>query len=274
MIKKGMLVGILLLTVGTVNAQQGFYAGAGVGYGFSSPTDVLGTKLSIENNGTITESNIYGSLGSGLNSSINVGYMFGHHFGMDLGVNYFLGSKVTADEISSPIGGRTTISNSNQLRLIPSFVLTTGGDIAIYVRAGFIFPVIGSTFTDRNSDFGGVMNEQSFQTKGAFTVGYHGAFGANFKLTEKLSLFAEISGAYLRIKSKSRTMTKNTSNGADLLGGMTTFQKETNYTDELNSSSNNTTYNSDTNDGSANELLATKANYNGAFLNVGVKFHF
>lgn len=274
MIKKGILLGAVLLSISTVNAQKGFYTGIGVGYGFSSPTDVLGTKYSIDSDGTEKESNIYGSLGAGFNSSVNVGYMFGDHFGMDLGVNYFIGSKTTINEVISPTGELNAFSKSNQLRLIPSFVMTTGGEFALYTRAGFIFPVIGTTFTESSSDFSGIQTDQHFESKGTFSIGYHGAFGAKYALNEHLSLFAEISGAYLRIKSKSTSMTKNSVNGVDFLSGMTTYQKETIYKDELNSSSNNALYNSNSNAGSAKEDLSKKTNYNGAFLNVGVKYKF
>lgn len=273
MIKKGWLIGALMLTIGTVNAQ-GVYTGIGIGYGFSSPTDLLGTKTEIDNAGNTTESNIYGSFGAGLNSSINVGYMFGEHFGVDLGINYFLGSKVISSETNTPVGFSKVTSHSNQLRLIPSFVMSTGGKLSLYTRAGFIFPTIGVTISELRGDFMGSTTEQDFETKGAFTVGYHGAFGGKYNVNDHISLFAEISGAYLRIKSKTRTQTKSTSNGVDILDMMTTYQKEINYTDELNGNSNNYSINPNASGDSAREELATKSNYNGAFLNVGVKYYF
>lgn len=270
--KKGLLAGAFLLATGLVSAQ-GLYVGVGGGYGFATPGDQIGSVDVIDANGNRTTTATYGTLGGGVNTGLNVGYMFTEHFGAELGVNYFIGSEVTTTDLTTPAGVTTAKSKSSQLRLAPALVLTTGGDLALYGKAGLVLPAGGSTVTQvvDNNSFPGVTFEQEYESTGAFSLGFMGAIGVDYTLSDKLSIFGELNGVNLRIKSNTRSTTKSSANGTDNLGDMDTYDKEIVYVDELNSNSNNAGYNPNYSTSSAQEQLASTTNFNGLFINIGVK---
>jgi len=275
--KKGFLLGVLLLGAGAVSAQ-GLYAGFQAGYGMASSTDVIGSTTVVSSSGDQTETNIYGTLGGGINLGLNVGYNFSEHFGAELGFNYFLGSQVTTLDVSVPSGTVTAMSKSTQMRLTPLLVVTTGGDFAVYGKGGFVLPVGGSTITEYRDNTNPIVGdiEQDFESKGAISLGFQGAFGVSYTLSDNLSLFGELSAVNLRIKSDTRTVTKSTVDGADVLESMDTYDKETVYVDELGPNSNNNSYNTSgsVNDNAAKEDLATKTNFSALFFNIGIKYSF
>lgn len=271
--KKGLFFAAALFVTGTVSAQ-GLYVGVNAGYGFSGPGDMLGTSA-VETTGSTTETPIYGTLGGGINAGLNLGYMFNEHIGADLGVNYFMGSMTRTSDYSAPDGSSMTRdSKSSQMRLAPSLVLSTGGDFSAYTRFGLVLPVGGSTITEVRDNTSGTAVEIDVESKGAPSLGFNGAFGVDFAFSDKLSFFGELSAVNLRIKSSSSSITKYTVGGQDVMGTMTTYEKETVFVDELNNASNNFNYNSNASTGSAREELASKTNFNGVFIGVGLKYRF
>lgn len=268
--KKGLLLSVLLFSAGSA-FSQGAYAGLHVGYGFGMPNEQIGSKTDINSSGSGTETAIYGTYGGGINTSLNVGYMFNEHVGAELGLNYLLGNKVTQDEVTFGGFSSTTITQSNQFRINPSLVISSGGKLAAYGKLGLVVPVAGSTITEYRDNAG---NAQDIESAGSFSFGYQGALGVSYSISEKLSLFGEFSGVNLRIKSKSQTVTSFSAIGIDVLGLMTTYDKETVYVDQLSNSSNNSSYNANYSENSAKEELANTSNYNAQFINIGVKFNF
>lgn len=271
--KKGILVAAFMATAGLASAQ-GLYVGVGGGYGFGTPGEVLGTKQNVTTSGT-TESNIVGSLGGGINTGLNVGYMLSENFGVDLGFNYFLGSQVTTTDVTTPTGNITLKSKTSQVRIAPSLVVSTSGDVRVYGKAGLVLPVSGKTISEyRDNTTASSVVERDAETKGAISLGFQGAIGVDYGISDKLSIFGELSGVSLRIKSATMSMTKYTVNGADQMGSLNTYDKETTFVEELTPSSNNSNYNpSGTNTGSAKEELSGRTNFNGLFINVGVKIN-
>lgn len=274
--KKLMLSGALVLASMSLSAQE-FYTSFSVGYGLGLPGEKLGTNTTQTATSLATE-NIYGTFGQGLGINLSPGYFINDHFGFELGLNYFMGAKVTATEATTPYGTLTAVAHSNQLRLNPSVVLRTGTEgLSGYARLGIIIPALGTTFTDvDDSGTAGANTDytQSFETKGAFSVGFSGALGANYALSDKLSVFGEVNGSNLRINAKSRTMTAYSVHGTDMMSYLTTYDKEVSYVDQLDGSSNNSSYNSSTNTDNAKEDLRTRNNFSGLFFNIGVKFNF
>ena len=70
--KKGFLLGALLLGAGAVSAQ-GLYVGLQAGYGMGTPGDALGSTTVVSATGDQTQTAIYGSYGGGTNIGLNVG---------------------------------------------------------------------------------------------------------------------------------------------------------------------------------------------------------
>lgn len=266
-------------------AQSG-YVSLNLGYGLASPGEKLGTDTELVPTGVPapplkknSESNIYGTLGPGLNIGLTPGIMLTEHFGLEIGLNYFMGSEVDVNRVKSPLGEYNITAQSTQFRLLPAIVLSTGTDKKIngYMKAGLVIPATGVT-TTKLEDTGyagpGTASTTEYETKGAFSLGFSGTLGANVKMTDKFSIFGELSGNHLRINAKERTMTASSANGTENLGTKTTYQKEVVYKDELTSSSNNAGYNANFSQGSAQEELRTRNNFGAIFINIGVKYNF
>lgn len=271
--KKGLLLGALLLGAGAVSAQN-LYVGLQAGYGIGTPSEVVGSTTVVTSSGQ-TETNVYGTYGAGTNIGLNVGYMFSEHVGAELGFNYFLGSTVESVNTTVPTGTVTVNSKSTQFRLAPSLIVTTGGDLALYGKGGLVLPVGGSTVTEyrdsgTNPFVGSV--EQDYESKGAMSLGFQGAMGVSYNLSDKLSLFGEVGAVNLRIKGETRTTTAYKVDGTDQMSNLDTYDKEVVYVEELGPNSNNGAYNSNTDDNKAREELSNSTNYNAMFISVGVKF--
>lgn len=250
---------------------QGPSIGINVGYGIGTPSEVLGMQ---SEPGRM--SNIYGTYGSGLNLGITPGYMLTEHFGLEIGLNYFMGTEILTEKSVNNGGTYERYSKSNQFRILPNLVVTSGGDVmSVYAKAGLVLPVTGTTFT-RGEDSGageltpfGIASTYKAETKGQFSLGYSGAIGGQYNLSESISLFAELSGNYLRIKGKTTSYTEYTVAGQDRLGQLDTYQKEIEYQDEVNPLLNPADA-----PGSPRKELAPKNNYSAIFLNIGIKFNF
>lgn len=286
-----------VLMAGYTASAQGFYGELNVGYGFGYPSSVLGTTshTTIVNGlptGSTTENN-YGSVGQGLNLTLAPGYMFNEHIGVELGLNYFLGSNVlvsqaTSDFTSNALGMQNVEWNngnghaqSNQFRVIPALVLSTGtsNKLSGYVKAGLIVPVGGKTVvtTERNiytlNPLNGTstkdVEESETVTKGNITVGFRGAIGLNFAISDKISVFGEVFSTALQIKAKHSELTKRTLNGVSLIDNEEVIDLQTDFVNEV------TTGNGTVVDNNApSQALATKTNFNQLGLAIGVKFNF
>lgn len=270
--KKSIIFAAAMAVSGAVSAQ-GPYVGINVGYGFGAPGTDIGSTINATTS-SYSETQVFGTLGGGLNAGLNVGYMFSEHIGADLGLNYFMGSTVRSRDVTSPSGTVTVDSKSTQMRIAPSIIVSTGGTFAGYARFGLVLPVGGSTVTEYRDNTSGSMVAIDYESKGMPSLGFQGAIGVSYELSDKLSLFGEFSPVVMQIKSKSRTMTAYTVDGQDNLGNLTTYDKEQVSVDELTNSSNNTSTNPNASDASPEDVLATSTNFNGAFISVGVKFHF
>lgn len=270
--KKLILPVLAVLSFGTASAQ--FNLGLSVGYGFGIPGQTLGTEANV----TVTSSskkNIIGTYGGGLNINLLPGYSFGEHFGIELGLNGFIGSKVTIQDITTPVSSLKYERYSNQFRITPAVIIKSGGEkVNLYAKAGLVIPLLGTINSkiddNRYSNPLAVQNIEA-KTSGAFSLGFTGAFGANFNFGSKFSLFAEIGASSLQIKSKETKYSKLDVNGTDAL--TTEYVKKTKYVDEITNTSN-TDSNPNKDSNQAKEDLRQIANFSNFFIQVGFKFSF
>ena len=266
------------VTLGFTAMSQGFYGALNVGYGFSTPSQVIGTDYVVSATGAETESNIYGTYGAGINIGLTPGYMITEHFGVELGLNYFMGTNVDVNKVRTPFGESLASLHSSQFRLLPSLVVSSGGTkFSVYAKAGLVLPVFGTTFlkVEDSGVFGpGSGYTRETETKGAFSLGFNGAIGVNYGISDKLSVFGELSGMNLHINAKEREVTTATNNGVDMMSALTTYDKNISYVDELTPSSNNAGYNVNYTEDQPQEVLRTRNNFSALFINLGVKYAF
>ena len=140
----------------------------------------------------------------------------------------------------------TRKAQSNQLRLIPSVVVSSGGDkISVYAKGGLVLPVMGVTNIEIDGSElvmtgGGLMTKTTHvesEFKGKVSLGFRGTLGVDYLINDRLSMFGELQQTNLFIKQDKNTIVAYKVNGVDVLGTFTGDQKETIYVDEINSQS-------------------------------------
>lgn len=259
-----LLCGLLIASLGA--SAQGFYLDFNVGYGMGFPANVTGVKSHtdiINGKRYKTQSNIMGSLGHGLNLQLTPGYMITDNIGVELGINYFLGSKTNMGETSSSLtmntGGmnfdnedfsrRKDVASSNQLRIAPAVIVSTGASNTIsgYAKVGIIMPVFGSTIVNTNatnaSIVSGEIQRELVEVKtivnGAPSFGFKGALGINYNITDNLSIFGEVFATSLNVKQKNRRTVSYKINGNEIVESLPTYNTDIDFLGELTPESNN-----------------------------------
>jgi len=260
---------IALIASAFSSFSQGPTISAFVGYGFSAPSDVLGIQIEPEKT-----TNIYGTLGAGMNYELNATYMLKPNFGMELGFNYFIGTRTLTSRVENGFGVYESFQNSNQFRLTPKLTLQHNGEkLEFYFKPGLVLPISNVSYLEETESGSGTIAQftqtltTKSETKYFFAVGYSASIGGSVKLSSKLSLFGELNGISMKIMTKSKTMTSYVYNGIENIDKMKTVDKITTYDDQFDTVINN-------DENVSKKALSLKHNYSAIFLNIGLKFSF
>jgi hypothetical protein len=220
--KKLSLFLTVCLTIIQINSKsQGIYIGAMGGYGFPSMERDIYTTV----NNTYT-SNLY-SYGSGMSLGIYAGYMVTKNIGFELEAS----DKLTSSfNLTSSDSNETTIGTykASMFKLTPAIRLVTGNDkLQVYMVDGMIigFPTLTNEF---NESFTSPANEYDFINtySGGISIGFHGALGVNYSITDKIGVFAEFTGDFISWSPQQENLTTATENGTNILGSYTLSQKQ------------------------------------------------
>ena len=253
-------------------SQIGPYASFNAGFALPFASDVVGVKTVTSTSGDLTETNIYGSYGTGVNATLKVGFKQTQNFGVELGTNYLYGLSKLIQDDSGP-NSQTTVKTTNTLiKIMPGVVLETSNSaLTVYSRLGFVIPISGATYSDYMNQVttGSSTNETIIKSKstGAMSLGFYGGVGVSLKIGEKLKVFGEAELTGLSIKQKSSMLTTYTVDGNDILPSLDTRDKETEYKDSFNSADNFESSQPRT-------ARAQKINYNSLSFNIGIRFNF
>lgn len=263
---------LIVFTSYTTYSQVGPFASFHIGYAFPFATDTLGTKIRSTTNGDLIRTNLYGTFGTGFNATLKAGFKQTQNFGVEFGTNYLYGLRKITNEFSGSNSSVIEKSQTSQLRVMPGVVLeTSNAALTLYTRMGAVIPLMGKTFSESKaiSTTGQSTNEFIEERESTYgvSVGYYGAGGISLKIKDKLKVFAEVEFVTLKVKRKSSILTKSTVNGTDQLGALSTFDKETEYKDSYNSADN-------TDPDRPKTVRTSKVNFNGASINIGVRFNF
>ncbi len=252
--KKGLFLvatTLLLATGASAQLTLGFKAGLAL----PSSSTTIGTTY----DGTTTTSN-YGSLGKGIPVSLEAAYFFNENIGIQLDATYLIGLEVTHNESTDPADLSRDYSKTMQFRLSPQLVLKT--DMGLYMRTGIVMPVLGKTTLYLEDENGGGPGNQTYmevESKGKFSLGFIGAVGYQYNLSDKLSLFGEIEYVGLSIKRKSSEVTVFEFNGSDELDNYALANDILiEYEDETTPGDN--------------KAQGTKSPYHSLGFNIGVRF--
>lgn len=278
--KIGILFLMIILFSGAMNAQK-YYARLGVGVALG-----LGYYDPVYEDHTITttsDKSVFknSSLGSGLNINLGGGYMFSKYIGVDLGLNEFIGFGVKTKLDRNIPGNSSTINDktkSSMFQVIPALVITPGleGKINPYGRFGIILGLMNRVkyeydeTTDATPEKSTLVvnTEKSKETrKGGVALGYSVAVGADYNLSEKLSLYAEIVMNGLTYAPTKGKYDEWTINGIDQIPIRPTIDKEWEYKKECDNMAV-------IDPGSPNQYPKQSYTLTNVGINIGVKFRF
>lgn len=180
-----------------------------------------------------------GSYGAGLRGVLGLGTMVTDNVGLELNVFYLMGYpqqsyfNMYVDEHTDK---STTSSSGKMLAFAPSLLVTSKGRlINPYAKAGLVIskPKIIQETTRIFADDQVYTNV--FEVNGKTALGFQGGIGANYKISERLSLFSEVSFVMLSFTPVKGKTTSYLVNGEDHLGSLSESQKGTEFVTSISS---------------------------------------
>jgi len=258
----------LLVAVLVVSAKSfgQFYVSAGGGYAMPMPQSVLGLAET-----STTESNIYGTFGTGLNLKLNAGYFFNENLGFELGFTYLMGSNQDIDTYVNGADNSTTTATATAMGLAPTLIYKW--DNGLYGKFGFATKVGGQVIaeTTAHDDMGSGYTSDTaytYEVNGKMPFGFTGAMGYEYSFNDNMGLFFELEYLGINVKRDTATMTAyNTvvKNGSTVVATYTLADvpadmKSIVFVDELTSSS------------PSNAQLTEMSPYSSFGINIGIKY--
>jgi hypothetical protein len=229
---------MLIICLFTSNLfSQGLYVTINTGYA----TGINSSSITNYTETSSSRSYDYVSLsfGKGVNLGGTVGYLFSRNLGVELGISYLMGGKTTGTDTYTDRIDLDTYS-AKMFRINPSFVISAGLDkVNPYAKMGFVVGTGSFTHNNTETFFNGVVYLTDYKWNGNLALGFTSALGATFKLNNNISLFGELNLIGLNYSPKKMVVTKATDNGIDVLGDISTYNKETNFVSGYSVNKNN-----------------------------------
>lgn len=251
----------------------------------------------------VVEEGLYGSYGGGGKAGAAVGYMFNRIIGIEMGINYFRSNSQLRERREIELAGVPgnflfeQHGYARALALIPSLVLTTGNPARLspYARFSFVVPVWGDLVIDTDiNDAFGIVNSDLAGLTATYNrrdqidpvkpqVGFEGAMGVNYPVSNTVSLFAEAEFRTLTVDGATRETTRfDVRVGDETIKTLTDFPvgvTQGNFQEKLTHESNvaefhDGTPNPDFDPNQPADELKPFANINGFGFNFGLKVDF
>jgi hypothetical protein len=217
----------------SMTMAQGVFFNAGLGYAFpvaGQTLDGSGTPYNGTLNNTTLAYNIKSaSFSSGMQAKVGFGFMATKNAGVLLDASIGLLTKkykatidgVTFGSGSSTYPGSVTLEEQAIMPMIimPSLVMQSDGKKwGVYSRFGVALPLNTHILLDQiqtNAPGTGATSVDDFTMtiKSSFSLGFTGAAGVRYKISDRLSLWGEVSGLSLSVYIKQSELTAITHNG-------------------------------------------------------------
>jgi len=276
-IKLIALIPILFISINGF-AQHAFFQ-IGGGYTFPTSTGQAGEITTLGMNGSPSNiKNADSGMGGGFPLMVRAGYMINNFVGADIGFNYLIGRQSTLNELIANDQTGTVTGETRQARLNPAIVFSTNRDLDLsaYSRLGLVLPLGGVTTV--RSEFppqffpATAPTTQTEEIRGRFGVGYSGTLGAQYRVYERMYVFAEVEAIHLAVRRSNSQITQFSQHGNDALNQLNRYDRETNYVNELTSTSNNHRINPNPNENEPADELTSTTFFNSVGVNIGIKY--
>jgi len=228
-----LLMAVAISMISNVSFAQ-FYGNVNLGYGLGKSTMNIGdfSNYTYLSPTSFKDEQIYLSLGKGFNFGVTAGDMFNKNVGAEIGINYLLGGKCTAEDKYENGTGEYSLK-AGMLRIIPAAKVSAGFEkINPYAKFGAVIS-FGTVKHEMKQTLGSITTTDIWCYKGGVAFGFMGALGVDYSINERIALFAELNTINQSYSPKKGELTEATYNGEDQLPDMTTSQKEIEFVDEV-----------------------------------------
>ena len=203
---------MLAMILATVSASAQFYVSASGGYSISS----AGVRFGTETTATGVE-NTYGSYGEGMHTQLRGGYFFNDTFGVEVGFGYLNGADQTSLLVDLPAQAQYINIEARGKAYGASASLVYKFTNNIYGRFGALIKVGGRTESDGKINIAlsptEMLNVDYTQDyKGRLPLGFIGAVGYKYDLSDRVSLFAELEYMGVSVTRDSSEITEFSAN--------------------------------------------------------------
>lgn len=231
-----IVLSILLVSNNSFAQSKAKYISFNLGYAFPATGYLMGNTQNQNSTKTNYESNRKGP-NTGLNFGINAGYQFSGNLAFDMGINYLTGSWVRISELnySSSSQGITSTNDfkSRGLRIAPAMKFSAViAKLIPYGRVGFSMYLFNKQTENSviSQTSSGVTSKTEITTEitGAFSMGYTGALGVEYKI-KKASFFAEVNFYSQTFVYKSSEVTKYWVNGIDKIYSLKMYDRKAEF---------------------------------------------
>ncbi len=255
----------------TVSAQV--YISAQTGYSHATNSGQIGMVNYEETDNSLKMEAIKSGLGQGINAGLTVGYSINENLAFEIGGNYIFN---TVESNSSAIYGSYNESFETNIRaeiiqISPKIVYNFFKDAKInpYVKIGGTIG-FGSIISEYSnvmiSDFENQTYEYHLTRNGGFALGFNAGLGVNYKISEKVSLFSEVSLLSMGYAPTNGEVTKYNVDGVDILPELTRADKEFIFTDSYEDRYDATSY-----ENQPRNIVKMHESLNNISLNFGLK---
>jgi hypothetical protein len=218
---------------------QGTYMNIGGGYGIATASMTIGAEV---NPGSTKQ--VKGTFGEGPAIMFAFGKKMNQNAGIGLDISYLLGNEKSvsytyAYSYGDFYSGKYKVT---MLRIAPALQISTAGKNKLYAKTGVVAGILGKLELKESalgSGYSGNVGITDVTTEytGGIAIGFSGGVGGEFRLSDNLFLFTEISFIAQAWAPSESEITQYTVDGTDQLPFMTISQKKAEYESELSSSS-------------------------------------
>ena len=235
MMKKILFTTCFLSFLATVSMAQEWSFRLGLGYAFPTASQTLDASgLPYSGNVTYTSANTgdiqsigmkKASFGSGFKAVGGIQYMFTKNIGIAADINLGVTTPKYVLQTTNDVSvNKNEVSDNTYTRyaelpvlLIPSFVLQSGGDkVNVYARAGIALPLSTQIISEEHDNYQNVAGDEeqlNKTVKTQFNLGFSGALGLSYRVSENFSFWVEGNLVALSVYPKEAEITVHTING-------------------------------------------------------------
>jgi hypothetical protein len=259
--------------VGSTNAQRLYLKAGGsmaIGWPWTYSSNEAYNEFVMSTTGTeVTSKNT--NFGLGFSPAISLGYMFNQNIGAELSLGNQIGINRVNENVLLNTTTYKTYKSETRIKcswmwVNPQLVLATSSTaFSPYGRVGVVFGFAPKMIVlVENVDDLGV---RKTEISGGMPWGLNAAFGVNYKLKNKFSLFGEFEMLQMNYSPETSEITEyKSATGVDVLASLTEKSKKTQFTDSWSST--------DIANDQPNKAAKINLPLSSFKINVGIRFNF